>query len=199
MAETEPAAAGTAQASTTWKVLMLGVLLGAFAGVGGYTFRYAKGTSYLSSDPKACVNCHIMQRQYDGWQKASHHAVAVCVDCHLPHSFVAKWMAKAENGYRHGKKFTTQHFVEPIVVQAAGQAILQDNCVRCHEPLVSEMLRVAGARDPAGHGDGLRCVHCHATAGHGEKAGLGGPLTLDERTPERTDERARREREREEP
>ncbi len=25
--------------------------------------------------------------------------------------------------------------------------------------------------------DSLGCVHCHATIGHGEKAGLGGPET----------------------
>jgi cytochrome c nitrite reductase small subunit len=184
--------------SETWRILMLAVLLGAFAGVGGYTFSYAKGTSYLSSDPSACVNCHIMQRQYDGWQKASHHAVAVCVDCHLPQSFVAKWWAKSENGYRHGKKFTTQRFEEPIVVQAAGQAILQDNCVRCHEALVGEMLSAADAPGAAGHGDGIRCVHCHATVGHGEKAGLGGPLTLDDWNPGHDAARPAREHEREE-
>jgi cytochrome c nitrite reductase small subunit len=46
------------------------------------------GTSYLSSDPAVCINCHIMQEQYDGWLHGSHHAVAVCNDCHLPHDNV---------------------------------------------------------------------------------------------------------------
>ncbi len=155
-----------------WLVLSLLVLIGIGAGVGGYTFRYARGLSYLSTDPAACVNCHIMQPQYDAWQHASHRRVAVCVDCHLPDSFVAKYVAKAENGYRHGKLFTTQRFAEPIRVQPAGIAILQGNCVRCHESLVHGLSPGSGGSDPGG----VLCVHCHAGAGHGDRTGTGGPL-----------------------
>ena len=64
----------------------MGILLGA----GGYTFYYARGASYLSNDPRTCVNCHIMRDQFDGWQKASHHDFATCNDCHLPHEFIGK-------------------------------------------------------------------------------------------------------------
>ena len=46
--------------------------LGAMAGIGGYTFVYAKGASYLGNDPNACANCHIMQDHLDGWIKSSH-------------------------------------------------------------------------------------------------------------------------------
>lgn len=157
---------------------MLAVALGGLAGVGGYTFSYAKGLSYLSSDPRACVNCHIMQPQYDGWQKASHHIAAVCIDCHVPQGFVPKYLVKAENGWRHGKLFTTGGFVEPIQVQAAGRRILEDNCVRCHGALTADM-RGHGTSSDGGSGDGgkgeLSCLHCHSTVGHGQKAGLGGP------------------------
>ena len=161
-----------------WRALpmALAVTIGVAAGIGAYTFRYARGLSYLSTDPKACVNCHIMQPQYDAWQKASHHTVAVCVDCHLPHDFVRKYLAKTENGWRHGEKFTTQQFVEPIVVQAKGRAILQENCLRCHGDLVHEIVRTARTAE-----DELRCTHCHAGVGHGEKTGIGGPLTDAER------------------
>jgi cytochrome c nitrite reductase small subunit len=155
--------------------LALAVCVGVAAGIGGYTFRDAKGLSYLQTDPKACVNCHIMRPQYDAWQKASHHHVAVCVDCHLPHDFVRKYLAKAENGWRHGEKFTTQRFVEPIVVQAKGRAILQENCLRCHGDLVHA---IVGGRE--GKPDDVPCTHCHAGAGHGEKTGIGGPLTDEE-------------------
>lgn len=161
--------------------LLLSVALGALAGIGGYTYRYAEGLSYFSTDPTACVNCHIMQPQYDSWQKASHHTTAVCVDCHLPESFIPKYIAKAENGWRHGKLFTTQNFREPIEIQAAGSRILQENCVRCHGDLVHPMLAVSapsGRSEPAG---GMHCVHCHWAVGHGEKAGLGPPLRPHER------------------
>jgi len=156
--------------------LALAVCLGIAAGIGGYTFRYAEGLSYFKTDPKACVNCHIMQSEYDAWQKSSHHQVAVCIDCHLPHAFIPKYLAKAENGWRHGQKFTTQQFVEPIVVQAAGRRILQENCVRCHEQITHQM---AGESSDA---EQLPCTHCHFGVGHGEKAGLGGPPTFAERT-----------------
>lgn len=167
-----------------WWPLLLALSFGIFAGMAAYTFLYARGLSYFSTEPEACVNCHIMQPQYDGWQKASHHAVAVCVDCHLPESFVPKYLAKAENGWRHGKMFTTQDFEEPIVVHAPGRRILQDNCVRCHGAFTASMLhaqpsavgeqRVASPHWGPTHG--LECMHCHAAVGHGERAAMGGPL-----------------------
>ncbi len=160
--------------------VLLAVALGTLAGVGGYTFSYAKGLSYFSHEPAACANCHIMQHEYDSWQKAGHHHAAVCIDCHLPQAFVPKYIAKAENGWRHSKLFTTGGFVEPIEVKGAGRAILQNNCVRCHTALTADMRSSAPL---SGHEDAqnLPCVHCHWDAGHGDRAGLGGPLSEKER------------------
>jgi cytochrome c nitrite reductase small subunit len=81
--------------------LVMCVLAGVTLGTGSYTARYAEAFSYLSNDPKACVNCHVMRDPYDGWQKASHHAVATCNDCHVPHQTLAKYWVKAENGFWH--------------------------------------------------------------------------------------------------
>ncbi len=39
-----------------------------------FTFRYAEGLSYFSTDPKACANCHIMNDQFVSWSKGPHHA-----------------------------------------------------------------------------------------------------------------------------
>lgn len=172
-----PASGGQAQTSSL--VWVFAVLLGVSAGLGAYTFSYAKGLSYFGTDPRACTNCHIMEPEFAGWQKGSHHGVAVCIDCHLPHSFVSKYLTKAENGYRHGKLFTTQTFEEPITIKPAGLAILQSNCERCHADLVHDIVRpesqgaAAAARD-------FPCIHCHWTVGHGERAGLGGPLSAGE-------------------
>jgi cytochrome c nitrite reductase small subunit len=152
-----------------WLPVSFAAALGVLGGLGGYTLRYAEGLSYLSRDPEACVNCHIMQPQFDAWQKASHHAVAVCVDCHLPESFFYKYYTKAENGYRHGKLFTTQTFREPIEIGKAGRKILQENCIRCHGELTHNITMMS-------HDESTPCVKCHATAGHGQRLGLGGPL-----------------------
>lgn len=145
-------------------LLALALLLGALAGLGLYTFTYAEGLSYFSSDPRYCVNCHIMRDEYDGWRKASHHAAAVCVDCHLPHALVPKLFAKADNGYRHSRGFTLQDFHEPIMITRGNAAILQDNCVRCHAAIVEEMLQ----RGPR-FADRTSCVHCHSHVGHGAR------------------------------
>ena len=143
-------------------------LLGLLAGVGGFTFIYAEGLSYMSTDPKQCVNCHIMQPQYESWQKSSHHSVATCIDCHLPHDFIGKWIAKAENGYHHSKAFTLQNFQEPILIKAKNDRILQEACLHCHEALVHDVLVQAKVKD-----DEVKCSHCHRAVGHGEPAGLG--------------------------
>ena len=150
-------------------LLGLAVASGVFIGVAGYTFDYAEGLSYFSTDPKACMNCHIMRPQYDSWLKSSHHAVATCVDCHLPHDFIGKYVAKAENGYHHSKGFTFQDFHEPIMIKDKNSRILQENCVACHDGLVHEL--VGGSTSDA---DAMRCVHCHSDVGHGEPMGLGG-------------------------
>ena len=161
---------GGRAASGSAALVLLGVLTGVLLGVGGYTFFYAHGLSYLSSDPQTCVNCHIMRPQYESWLKASHHAVAKCVDCHLPHDFVGKYLAKAENGWNHSREFTLQDFHEPIRIKSKNAAILQANCLACHGDVVHEL--VGGVN---GDPDEVQCVHCHSGVGHGETAGLGGP------------------------
>ena len=144
------------------RTIVFAILLGILAGTGAFTFKYAEGFSYFSTDPKACANCHIMTPQYDSWQKSSHHTVAGCVDCHLPHTFFAKYMAKAENGYHHSKGFTLQDFHEPIMIKEKNSRILQHNCVSCHEDMVHEVFK-RDITDP----DAVSCIHCHASVGHG--------------------------------
>ena len=148
--------------------LVLAVLLGVLVGVGSFTFLYGEGFSYFSTDPRACMNCHIMRPQFDSWQKSAHHTAARCVDCHLPHDFVGKYLAKADNGYRHSWAFTFQDFHEPIQITPRNARILQHNCVACHGDLVHAIL-------PSGTtaNDAMSCVHCHADVGHGPRAGLG--------------------------
>ena len=158
-------------------VLAAAITFGAALGIGSFTFRYAKGFSYFSADPKACVNCHIMSREYDGWQKSSHHIAAVCIDCHLPHAFVPKYFAKAENGWRHSKEFTLQTFAEPIRLKPASAKILQDNRIRCHKDLVHDVAQGVGTKVSS-----IECVHCHDSVGHGARAALGGPMREFERT-----------------
>lgn len=141
--------------------LAVAAFLGAFFGVGGFTFGYGEGWSYFSADPAACANCHVMQPYYDAWQKSSHHTVAGCVDCHLPHDFVGKYIAKADNGFFHSMAFTLDNFHEPIQIKQRNRAITQRNCIECHASLIDQTL----PHSP--RGEALQCVQCHADVGHG--------------------------------
>ncbi len=148
--------------------ILLSLLVGTSVGAGSYTFYQGKGWSYLSNDPQACVNCHIMREQYDGWQKASHHAVATCNDCHVPHDLVGKYLSKAENGFWHSKGFTLQDFHEPIQIRPHNMETLRHNCIDCHQGLVSELMGEPGQHYGGGeHGGESKCVHCHRDVGHG--------------------------------
>jgi cytochrome c nitrite reductase small subunit len=144
--------------------VLVALALGLVAGLGAYTFRFAEGLSYFSSDPRACVNCHIMRDQYASWQHASHHGNATCVQCHLPHGLVPKLLAKAVNGWNHSRAFTLEDFPEPIRIGPRNATILQENCLGCHGRFVSELVHGSTtARDAP------TCVHCHRGVGHGAR------------------------------
>ncbi len=135
-------------------------LLGGIVGLGGFTFTYAEGLSYFSDDPQACVNCHVMREVFEGWNHSSHKAVAVCNDCHIPHTFPAKYIMKGLNGWNHSRAFTTGDFPEPIRITPLNREILLHNCLYCHGDLVSEISHEESA-------DPTDCVACHAGVGHG--------------------------------
>ncbi len=144
--------------------IAVAMVLGAALGLGVFTFRYAEGLSYFSTDPAACANCHVMNEEYASWQKGPHHGAATCVDCHLPHEGAAKLLAKGQNGYHHSKGFTLQDFHEPILIKPGNSAILEENCIRCHGDFVHGL--IAGGRSER---DAIHCVHCHRGAGHGAR------------------------------
>jgi cytochrome c nitrite reductase small subunit len=94
--------------------LAASAVIGMSLGLGLFTFGYARGSSYLTNDPAACANCHIMSEHYAAWIKGSHHTVATCNDCHTPHNVVGKYVVKARNGFWHSFYFTTGNFPDPL-------------------------------------------------------------------------------------
>ncbi len=140
------------------------ISIGVLVGFSAFTFHYAEGLSYFSTDPKACANCHIMREQYDSWGRSSHHAAATCIECHLPHDLVPKYLAKARNGWNHSKAFTLQDFPEPIRITQSNAEALRENCIRCHAGFVAHV--AATSRDGA---TDMNCVQCHASVGHGSQ------------------------------
>jgi cytochrome c nitrite reductase small subunit len=131
--------------------------LGLLVGLGAYTFVYARGYSYLSDDPLACVNCHVMRENHSSWIVSSHRSVT-CNGCHTPHQPVAKYLVKAENGFAHSFAFT---FEDPQVIRIKSRSlgVVENNCRECHEVTIrGTFLEAAGG--------GQSCTRCHQNTGH---------------------------------
>jgi cytochrome c nitrite reductase small subunit len=133
--------------------------IGIAVGGGLFTFGYAKGASYLTNNPQACANCHIMQDHYDAWLKSSHRSVATCNDCHTPPGFLPKYLTKAENGFFHSLYFTTGDYPDPVQIKPRNRAVSELACRKCHTPIVESVEAHAG-RGP------LACLRCHSEVGH---------------------------------
>jgi cytochrome c nitrite reductase small subunit len=142
--------------------LLAGILVGVVAGIGSYTFVYAKGYSYLTNDPRACANCHVMQDHFDAWTRSSHRTVAVCNDCHTPPGLVPKYLTKAQNGFWHSFYFTTGRYPDPLRITPRNHEVTERACRKCHEELT---LAIDPAHADSGKG-GLTCTSCHNEVGH---------------------------------
>ena len=142
-----------------WLLPVTVILLGMAIGIGAFTFVYARGASYLTNDPAACANCHIMSEHYSAWTKSSHRSVAVCNDCHAPHDIVGKYLTKARNGFWHSFYFTTGNFPDPLRITPGNHEVTEGACRYCHEPITA-------AIDHGGGRGEISCTRCHANVGH---------------------------------
>src|SRR6187401_3290070 len=160
--KTEPPAAPLKSQTKVTMLLATGiaVVIGAVVGLGGFTFVYAKGGSYLGNDPAACANCHVMQDHLDAWVKSSHRSVATCNDCHTPPGLVPKYFTKAEHGFFHSLAFTTDNFHEPIEIKERSRRVTEGACRKCHQDVVHD---IEGSK--TAH-EAMSCIRCHAGVGH---------------------------------
>lgn len=116
-----------------WQIPVI-ILIGVIVGAGLFIFRTSRAYSYLSDDPSACMNCHIMAPQFATWSHSSHRRVANCNDCHVPHNNIFnKYFFKAKDGLRHATIFTLRKEPQVIFIRKAGLNVVKKNCERCHE------------------------------------------------------------------
>jgi cytochrome c nitrite reductase small subunit len=171
----------------TW-TLAAALLVGAAAGLGLFTFGYARGYSYLTNDPQACANCHVMSEHFAAWTKGSHRSVATCNDCHTPHDLVGKYAVKARNGFWHSFYFTVGGYPDPLRITEGNRRVTESACRYCHAEITESIDRVAvgsagtpvrlaaqsgaSARASRPHdaetsaGEPISCVRCHRYVGH---------------------------------
>jgi len=157
--------------SNTIKKIALVVFLVAI-GFFGYMVYISKALSYLSHDPKACINCHVMNTQYATWQHSSHAREAACIDCHLPtDSFVNKYISKAVDGWNHSKAFTLNTYDHAIKISDDGARRVQANCISCHKSITSTLSSNADKYhnfDEPYVENGRKCWSCHKEVPHGK-------------------------------
>jgi cytochrome c nitrite reductase small subunit len=165
-------------------VVPLFLLGGVAMGLGLYNIYMSRVFSYLSDDPAACVNCHIMSVSYQSWSKDAHSKWTNCNDCHTPqHSKLVGMLFKAQDGLGHAAVYLTgKEPMAPRPRPAATKAI-QDNCVRCHTTLTTDIASVGHTTDRIipkdGHQQEKVCWDCHRHVPHTKNSGLASaPNTL---------------------
>ncbi len=154
-------------------IVFVTILVGAIVGLSLYSVYVSNAISYLSDDPSTCVNCHVMMPEYATWRHSAHGRVTTCNDCHVPHTNpVAKYVFKAKDGLGHATAFTLHSEPQVIKMRPAGQAVVQENCVRCHAGTNQKTKALNVSFAEIKHGQGKLCWQCHREVPHGRVKGL---------------------------
>lgn len=137
---------------------------------GGALFLYMlRAHTYLTDDPAACVNCHIMGPYYATWFHSSHSRNATCNDCHVPHENpVKKWVFKGMDGMRHVAVFLTRGEKDVLRANKESAEVIMNNCIRCHTQLNTEFVNTGRIDYMMSQvGEGKACWDCHRDVPHG--------------------------------
>jgi cytochrome c nitrite reductase small subunit len=156
-----------------WHIPVI-IITGVLLGIGFLVLHVANATSYLSDNPRACINCHVMTTEYASWQKSSHARVATCNDCHVPQdNFIRTYAFKASDGLRHATMFTFRLEPQVIRIKEAGINVVQENCLRCHDTMIHRTwLTNEVTLDAREMGEGKFCWDCHREVPHGRVKSL---------------------------
>lgn len=155
-------------------ILPLFILAGVIVGLGGYTVYMSRAHSYLSDDPSACVNCHIMAPYYQSWNHSSHASWATCNDCHVPQDNIVNTYAfKAMDGLYHAAVFSLKGEPQVIRPRSASYQVIMDNCIRCHTQLNTEFVKTGMiSYADVENGQGKACWDCHTQIPHTKVSNL---------------------------
>ncbi len=131
------------------------------AGVGAFVSFGPPGLYARSGTPEFCAGCHVMEAQYEAWFYNGAHRSAKCIDCHLPNDNKARHVAwKGIEGMRDAYAFYSGRVPDRIRLSEHGAAILQENCMRCHEELLSRI------------NEDRQCWQCHRRHSHSTTGAL---------------------------
>ena len=121
--------------SRKWRVLAI-IITGVIVGGGALTLYMLRAHTYLTDDPAACVNCHIMGPYYATWFHSSHSRNATCNDCHVPYENpVKKWVFKGMDGMRHVAVFLTRGEKDVLRANKESAEVIMNNCIQKRDVL----------------------------------------------------------------
>ena len=155
-------------------ILPLFIVAGLVVGLGGYTMYMSRAHSYLSDDPAACINCHIMTPYYQSWDHSSHGRWATCNDCHVPHNNVLnKYYFKAKDGLYHAAVFTMKAEPQNLRPRDESYEVIMQNCVRGHTQLNQDFVKTGMlSYADTQKGEGKACWDCHRDVPHTQISNL---------------------------
>lgn len=149
------------------------ISIGIVTGLAFFMAKEASLVSYMSDDPLACVNCHVMTPMYNSWMHSSHREWASCNDCHVPHdNIVNKYFFKAKDGLFHASVFTARAEPEVMFMREASQEVVQNNCIRCHVQQITQIKYDGWLENHKENRTERKCWSCHQELPHGTVHGI---------------------------
>ncbi len=114
-----------------------------------------------SDRPDFCMRCHVMESNYEAWIHAGAHRSSRCVDCHLPNENAGlHYIWKSLDGLKDAVVFYAGRVPERIRLSSHGKAVLQANCLRCHDATLGMTDRER------------RCWSCHRSISHQQSGAM---------------------------
>jgi cytochrome c nitrite reductase small subunit len=148
-------------------------LIAVITGLGLFMSKEAELVSYMSDDPMACVNCHVMTPVYNSWMNSSHREWASCNDCHVPHNNIFnQYYFKAKDGLFHASIFTLRAEPEVMFMREESENVVQNNCIRCHLQQVTQTKYNGWIDDHSKNRTERHCWSCHQEVPHSTIHGI---------------------------
>ena len=149
------------------------VILGSIVGLGLFLAKESEIVSYMTDDPQACVNCHVMTSEYNSWMHSSHREVASCNSCHVPQDNIfSAYYFKAKDGLYHSYIFTMRKEPQVIRMLEASQEVVQQNCIHCHQDQLIDPKLASWSDSHKENRTERACWSCHMEVPHGKVHGL---------------------------
>lgn len=148
-------------------------LIAVLVGMGIFLAKEASIVSYMSDNPQACVNCHVMTPVYNSWMHSSHRERASCNDCHVPQdNLFNKYFFKAKDGLFHSTIFTARMEPEVMFMREESEKVVQDNCIRCHVQQITQSKYYGWLENHKENRTQRNCWSCHQELPHGTVHGI---------------------------